>query len=63
MQRLQAFFIRSQPLQLLARYPTRSRHSMTNLYETLGVHYEATGEEIEAKYQKLFKAFDHEDSA
>lgn len=31
---------------------------MTNLYETLGVHYDAKPEEIELAFQKLTKFFD-----
>jgi len=34
------------------------RHSMTNIYETLGVPYDATQEEIEKAYAKLAKFFD-----
>ena len=31
---------------------------MTNLYETLGVEYDASYEEIEAAYKKMSKFFD-----
>ena len=36
------------------------RHSMTNLYETLGVEYTATEDEIESAYARLSKFFDPE---
>ena len=44
--------------QSLIKYPLRMRHSMTNLYETLGVPYDSTAEEIEKAYAKLAKFFD-----
>jgi len=36
----------------------RQRHSMTNLYETLGVRYDSTNDEIENAYKRLTKFFD-----
>ena len=36
----------------------RLRHSMTNLYETLGVHYDASNDEIENAYKRLTMFFD-----
>jgi len=36
----------------------RQKHSMTNLYETLGVTYEASTEEIEKSYKRLCSFFD-----
>ena len=42
----------------LIKYPMRMRHSMTNLYETLGVRYDSTDEEIVNAYKRLSKFFD-----
>ena len=43
---------------LLSLHPVRARHSMTNLYETLGVKRDSEEEEIEAAYQRLYNLFD-----
>lgn len=43
---------------LLLKWPVRQRHSMTNLYETLGVTYDADLAEIENAYKRLSKFFD-----
>ena len=61
MQRLKSclrFSLPSANQNVLGFTPLRMRHSMTNLYETLGVHYDSTPEEIESAFQKLTKFFD-----
>ena len=47
--------LRFRPLFIIA--PQRARHSMTNLYETLGVTQDASFTEIESAYRHLTKYY------
>ena len=42
---------------MLRMLPRRARHSMTNLYEVLGSHREATAPEIEEAYNRLVRIY------
>ena len=48
------------PVSSLIAIPVRHKMSMTNLYETLGVTFEATTEDIEEAFKKRAHYFDRE---